>query len=250
MPYLRNKNTGQVVFVPDAGGQAVAPNPLKVQEAQASIGNSQAQAQGKALDNRLSSATMGDSIAKAAADRQAAQFAAQEAQAKAAQATRDAQFAQGHNGLSRDKWNELNAQLQAVRNLNPQIAKLRDLYRQSFKGKGIGSIAEYLPATVRPVNGVFDNTGMSLIADLAKAKGLTSQQFNTPAEQRMFFEPMIPKASDPDEVMVSKIDALQRMVNNGVQGYAGQMGLKVNATPPEHYQGNGDVDAILKKYGM
>lgn len=70
MPYLRNKRTGETVFVPDQGGGpqgGIAPNPLRVQDAQAGIGKTiadttkiQTDTIGSGLDNQK---TIGD-IAK------------------------------------------------------------------------------------------------------------------------------------------------------------------------------------------
>lgn len=124
----------------------------------------------------------------------------------------------------------------AYRNMASLEGYVKDLRRQydaNFKGKGIGSIAEYLPAVARPANGVFNDTGQSLLADMAKAKGLTAQQFNTPAEQKMFFEPLIPKAGDTDEQIVSKINRLEQMIGSGKTNYAGQINALGGEAPQQ-----------------
>lgn len=112
--------------------------------------------------------------------------------------------------------------------LNRTLGDLRNRYNKDFKGQPANrlfGLTEMLPAKMRPANGVFDDTANSLLADLAKAKGLTSQQFNTPAEQKMFFSPMIPNSSDTDEQIANKLDQLQRLVNQGATTYMRKLGM-------------------------
>jgi len=212
--------------------QIIPANPAKVQAAE--LGNIGAQLQnqrtavqmqGDATNARVNSATEAARITKARADAKRAQI---DADARASEIT----FARAHNGLNRQQWNEAQSGLEQVQGLNRTIGDLRNQYNKNFKGKGVGSLAEYLPAMARPANGVFDNTALSLLADLAKAKGLTSQQFNTPAEQKMFFEPLLPNRNDTDEEIASKINALQRMTNDGTSRYARQLGMRTRPARP------------------
>jgi hypothetical protein len=100
--------------------------------------------------------------------------------------------------------------------LEEQLGKLRNAYETNFKGKGLQSIAEsFAPEALAPQYGVFDTISQSMIADMARAKGLTSQQFNTPAEQRMFFEPLLPKRGDTDEKIEEKLNYLETMIAQG-----------------------------------
>ena len=130
---------------------------------------------------------------------------------------------------------EAQGNLDNLNNLAGYVASLRQQYAQNFKGKGIGSLVEYAPAAMRPANGVFNDTANSLLADMAKAKGLSSQQFNTPAEQKMFFQPLIPQAGDTDEQIVNKLDMLDKMVQTGRQNYANQ--IVAQGAQPKGYQG-------------
>ena len=117
--------------------------------------------------------------------------------------------------------------------LEEQAAALRKQYEDNFKGKGLQSIAEsYSPAMLNPEYAVFDTTAQSMIADMAKAKGLTSQQFNTPAEQKMFFEPLLPKRGDPDEVIVAKLDYLDKMIASGRTTTENNLGMTSEGSDP------------------
>lgn len=118
------------------------------------------------------------------------------------------------------------ANLNNIGLLEGRVKKLRELYARDFAGKGLQSVGEsYAPAAVAPQYGVFDDVGGQMLADMAKAKGLTSQQFNTPVEQRMFFEPLIPKRGDTDEQIVNKLDYLDQMIATGRRTTEENLGL-------------------------
>lgn len=119
--------------------------------------------------------------------------------------------------------------------LKGRVKKLRELYSEHFAGKGLQSIAEsYAPTGLAPQYGVFNDTAMQMLADMAKAKGLTSQQFNTPAEQRMFFEPLIPKRGDTDEQIQNKLDYLDSMIETGKRTTEANLGI-------QHQQADNEV---------
>lgn len=119
--------------------------------------------------------------------------------------------------------------------LENRVKQLRTLYNEHFKGKGLQSVAEsYAPKAFAPEYGVFDDTAMQMLADMAKAKGLTSQQFNTPAEQRMFFEPLIPKRGDTDEQIINKLDYLDQMIGTGRRTTEANLGI-------QHQQADNEV---------
>jgi hypothetical protein len=210
----------------------VPANGIRVRQVEGDIRNTSAQAgrtavqtRGDEIDNNIKGATANASIDKAIADAKRAQV---DAQARAAEVA----FQQAHNGMGRDQYNEARGGLDQINALNQQVADLRNQYNQNFKGKNAGSLLEYLPSVFRPANGVFSSTANSMLADMAKAKGLTSQQFNTPAEQKMFFQPLIPQPSDTDEVIAKKIDALQKMINLSTNKFARQLGSRVAVNPP------------------
>jgi len=199
--------------------QALPADPLKQGQAQAGLQGQNLNNQGQYIDNRVATATMGDVVRKTRAE-------ATKAETEAAAAQRA--FASG--GLTPDKRAELQGNLNTISGVEGMLGKLRQRYNQDFAGKGIGSIAEYFPATMRPANGMFNDDARSLLSDMAKAKGLTSQQFNTPAEQRMFFEPLIPNASDTDEQIANKLSNLENMAGQGKRSTMQQLGMKDEAT--------------------
>lgn len=219
MPYRQNKRTGEW-WETDAQGNPIRP----VQAAQtpsvtaAAIPMSPRQAAEEARKN--------DDSARAA---QKAALDAAEAQRKAAEwvATHNPDGTPKLAPEAEIKRNqgvaEAQANLDNLNNLAGYVTNLRQQYSQNFAGKGVGALAEYAPAWARPENGVFNDTSGSLLADMARAKGLTSQQFNTPAEQRMFFQPLIPNSSDTDEQIVNKLNMLDRMVQTGRNNFANQI---------------------------
>ncbi len=155
-------------------------------------------------------------------DRELARDAATEADRAADNARADRELSLREEAAAKDRTGTANqraewrANLSNIGLLETTLADLRQQYETHFRGKGLQSVAEeFAPARFAPQYGVFDTTAQSMLADMAKAKGLTAQQFNTPAEQRMFFEPLIPKRGDPDEVIESKLANLERMIATG-----------------------------------
>lgn len=119
-----------------------------------------------------------------------------------------------------------------LRNLASGISSLRKQYNDNFKGKGVGAAAEYLPALMRPANGVFNDKSGSLSAYVAAALGLSGQQFNTPAEQKLFIGSILPTASDTDEQIESKLNTLDELMGNADRTSAGQLGIPAMSAPP------------------
>jgi hypothetical protein len=145
------------------------------------------------------------------------------AEEAAARAARESELKEGGTAKQRAEWK---ANLGNIGLLEKTVADLRKQYKDHFEGKGLQSIKEeFAPARFAPEFGVFDTTAQSMLADMAKAKGLTAQQFNTPQEQRMFFEPLIPKRGDTDEVIETKLNNLERMIATGRQTTEQQLGL-------------------------
>lgn len=212
--------------------------------------------------------------AQAAADRQAEaaardaqndaisnQLKMQELEIKRQQAERE-----GNTAKQLSEWR---ANLSNIGLLEKTVADLREQYDEHFKGKGLKSIAEeFAPARFAPQYGVFDATAQSMLADMAKAKGLTAQQFNTPAEQRMFFEPLIPKRGDTDEVIEQKLANLERMIATGRKTTEQNLGVDAQQSdnelaaanavpdnsppdlPPANQGGNNPVGPVASGGGM
>jgi hypothetical protein len=135
---------------------------------------------------------------------------------------------------------EWRANLENIKLLKGTVKSLRDQYNKHFAGKGLLKSLEesYAPVGLAPEYGVFDTTARSMIADMAKAKGLTATQFNTPAEAQMFFEPLVPKRGDPDEVIVSKLDAMERMIQGGEKTTLQNLGQDIESAKPDQKADN------------
>ena len=227
MVWRRNKITGEMREFPDAPQMPADPKfPYEGPQAAAALGQTQTNTAGQAMDNQVNRATIADRIAAQKAAAIKAQADAEKARADAAAAAR----LNANHGLTPDKVAELQANLSQVNTLGKTVESLKHQYNQNFAVNR--NPLELLPGNIRPANGVFNDTAGQLLTDIAKAKGLTSQQFNTPAEQRMFFEPFIPKASDTDERILSKLKALEGMVNSGRQMTMKQLGMKPPTAPP------------------
>lgn len=144
---------------------------------------------------------------------------------------REARINLANGGLTKDQRNKLEDQLASVRGLNSRIGEISDLYHRNFKGVGLGSLAEYAPGFMRPVNQTFDDAGRSVMGDVAAAFGLSAQQQNTPAEMEIRFGPFIPKASDPDSVIEAKIARLKEISAQQGNLAAGRLGVPAPTVP-------------------
>ena len=142
--------------------------------------------------------------------------------------------------------------------LQQGIDNLDKLYKESFEGKGLQSIAEtYTPFGFRPANEQLNTAANSLSSTVARALQLTGQQFNTPAEAAMFIGGMLPKNDDTDEVLVDKMVRLKNVYENAAQNvsvgtgkeykprYDRTTGAKISSVKPpaEPPQGQADLGA-------
>jgi hypothetical protein len=109
-----------------------------------------------------------------------------------------------------------------------QIENLEAQFTRNFQGR---NPAEYLPGALRPANEVFDTTSGSLRSYVSNMLGLTSQQFNTPAEQQAFIGAMLPKASDTDGTIQNKLDTLNFLHGEAQRG-AKKYGFAPNEDKP------------------
>lgn len=118
------------------------------------------------------------------------------------------------NKLTSEIRAKLEGDMSALSNLQRGINELRELYAAGPGAtSGAAGFQDYLPFER---NKVFDDAGSRLPAFVATALGLTGQQFNTPAEQKLFIGSYIPEAGDRDGAIQRKIDALQAMHDNAM----------------------------------
>lgn len=215
-----------------AGG--VRPIIQDAPDAKSPIENAQIQAQTQSAIASASRA--GQQNADDAATRP---FRVREASAKATAAEVEAAAArkrQANNFLPPEKVAELQGNLGQIEALEATLADLRGQYNKNFAT--YRNPLELLPGNLRPANGVFNDTAGRLLSQVSRAQGLTAQQFNTPAEQKMFFEPYIPKAADTDERILAKLKGLQEMASKGRASTMRQLGRNPPpATPARSLRG-------------
>lgn len=118
---------------------------------------------------------------------------------------------------------KLQSQLAGIEGLSNRVAEVDQRFKKDMSATGPAALLEYLPGYIRPQNQRFNDAGRALMGDLAAAFGLSAQQQNTPAELEIRFGPFIPKASDRDPVIKSKIDRLKGIVAS--QGRQARKGL-------------------------
>lgn len=193
MPYLRNKRTGETVFVPDGPQQVAAPNPLKVQGARADVASTQA---GTAR-------TMGQE------SRDAALFEAARRKAVADAAKAEAE-AGAAGGLDKQK-------LANIRAAQGQIDRMRKLFSAGpGKTTGLASVLDYLPTAG---NKQFDTAGAGLGEVGLAAFRVPGVGAQSDAELRAFIAANRPSASDYDVAIKEKLNNLQNRLNQTYSAY-------------------------------
>lgn len=216
MPYLRNKRTGETVFVPDGPQQVAAPNPLKVQGARAGVESTQVGTQGKVLDNTITKATLKDVVRKTKAEADKA-----EADAKAAQ---DA--ARGFAKPDSVRRATLSDRMTALKNLETVLADLEGQYVRNFQGqkpsRGFG-LAELLPEWASGTNQKFNSTALRAGPFIQSILGLGSKEADAAAEYEKKVMPFIPRAGglgsgfipnpEHDETTESKLKMMNDFLN-------------------------------------
>lgn len=193
MPYLRNKRTGETIFVPDGPQQAVPANPLKVQGAQADIAGTQAS----------TARTVGQE------SRDAALFGAEKAlrEAQAAKARAEAQQA---SGLDKQK-------LANILAAQGQIDRLHHLFNKGpGRTSGVRGLLDYLPSQG---NKQFDTAGAGLGEVGLAAFRVPGVGAQSDAELRAFIAANRPSASDYDAVIREKLGNLQNRLNQTYSAY-------------------------------
>jgi hypothetical protein len=128
----------------------------------------------------------------------------------------------------RDKYKR---QLQGAIGLRNRLGEVQKNYDKYIKGAAgsegsiLGALGEYLPATARPGNGLFDDSANSLMGDIASAYGLTAQQQNTPTELKIRFGPLIPGSSDRDLQIEGKMQRIRDIADQQENAARQALGL-------------------------
>lgn len=193
MPYLRNKRTGETVFVPDGSQQVAAPNPLKVQGARADVANTQAGA----------ARTMGQE----ARDQALFELNKRKLAAEASKAEAEAKTA---GGLDKQK-------LANIRAAQGQVDRVRRLFEQGpAKTKGLSGILDLLPGGV---NSRMKTAGAGLGEVGLAAFRVPGVGGQSDAELRAFIDANRPSPTDLDVTVEEKLNNLQNRLNEVYSSY-------------------------------
>jgi hypothetical protein len=167
---------------------------------------------GKAINNKVDAATAPAVISKADSD---AKKAAADAELADMQAKRFGLTAEQF--LSRrDAFNKLGM-------VETRINELGTRYTRDFKGM---NPLEY--GNTRSANLEFDDASGSLRGYITGILGLTSKQFDTPAEQAAFIGTLLPSAGDRDGQIEGKLERLRGIIQE-----ARDSGAQYGFAPPE-----------------
>lgn len=101
-------------------------------------------------------------------------------------------------------------------NLASGVNDLRSQYDSKFKGWNPLEAIDTMPGgqVFGDKGRIFNDASNSLTAFIATALGLSGQQFNTPAEQKLFIEGILPKAGDTDGQIEAKLNRLDNLISN------------------------------------
>lgn len=188
MPYLKNKKTGQMVFVPDAGPTATAVGPRNPKPAHdMSMDNARLE-----LERQKFAAQQAADARKAALDRQAADIEARKAEVTAPirqQALTD---------------------FQSAMTLYPKINQLESQFnRGPGATSGVAGLLDYLPNFINEGAQNFDRSADQLRGFVKKTQGFTGGEGNTAAEAKMNIGAFIPSSSDLDSTTRNNIKSLR-----------------------------------------
>ncbi|TKD50584.1 hypothetical protein [Sphingomonas baiyangensis] len=117
--------------------------------------------------------------------------------------------------------------------LSEQISRVRQLYNQSLRGKGVGSIMEYLPTGE---NRAFDSAAAGLADQALAAFRVPGVGAQSDRELQAFVMANQPRAGDFDEAIEEKLLNLQRRVDArrgelGLPGWNYEAGAPIAAAP-------------------
>ncbi|MXO75343.1 hypothetical protein GRI40_08970 [Altererythrobacter aerius] len=110
-------------------------------------------------------------------------------------------------------------------NLAAGVNDLRTQFDTNFKGRNpLEGAGAYVPF-IREQDRVFNDRSGSLTAFIATALGLTGQQFNTPAEQKLFIQSILPTAGDTDGQIQAKLKTLEELIGSARTKGRSMLGL-------------------------
>ena len=126
--------------------------------------------------------------------------------------------------LTTDKRSELSDRSTTLDQFERELGLLEGSFKKNFENQGaLGTLREYLPGFVSPVNQDYNMTSQRMLPLVAKALGFTAQQMNTPAELARL-EAYVPQSTDTDIAARNKLTGLRKMLERQRANVSGQMG--------------------------
>lgn len=180
-----------------AGGQSVASNPIKVQQAQGDIARTAAGTTGQVIENQVKGATAPAVVKKAEADATTAG-----AQTRL-------------NGLPAETYAKALAQWNAAQQLDRIINDMRTKFSQGpGSTHGVAGVFDYFPSEA---NQRFDKAGSQARGIVRNALGLTGGEANTAAEANMNLGGYIPDSWNFDGTNADIFTNLQGVRDNAIR---------------------------------
>lgn len=188
MPYLRNKRTGETVWVDEPRSQTIGtPDPIKVagaQEARNKANASNYDPAAAALENQIKRENL-------------------------VKLQRENAEANSLPDLTPAARSEAISNLQAALDMTPMISNLEERFREGPGAtRGIQGLLDYLPW--REENERFDTAANQFRGSIKKTQGFTGGEGNTATEAQMNIGAYIPSASQRDGTIRDNIGALKR----------------------------------------
>lgn len=223
--------------------QALPPqSPLPTPQTREQGANTVANTQRTQQETAITAATAPYAAPKARAEME-------QAQANAAMAKRAAQL-----GLTTEQLGDAIKSVKLLPAMERDLQNVANIYAKDFKGVGFGSLWEYLPTEAAAR---LDHASGRMRASIAGTLGLTSKQFDTPAEQQQFINSFLPSHMNYDSDVEDKIRSLSELVNDARKNREKLFGIKyepfnnpLQGPSKAPASPSSDVDAILRKHGV
>lgn len=233
MPWIRNKQTGEMVFVEDAPAAPtsipIGPRnpaaPYQGPQASANVDKTYADIDSTRTGIARTNQQMQDDQARLSLQQQ--QFRA-ELIKNGMEIGPDGQVRPIQSAGRPQPGLTATERSGALNKYNSALAldtTIRDLERKFEAGPGskggLAGILDFLPL---PANQDFYEAANQLRGDIKRAQGMTGGEVNTAAEMRLNYGPYIPSRTDYDSTARSKLETMRRMQQEAIRGAIAELG--------------------------
>lgn len=227
---------GNPVRLLRVGGSApssVAPNPIKVREANAGYDSTVTGTQGKVLDNRITAATLPAQITKTNAEATQAQ-----------QGTR-------MNGLGDKQYSDALDQFNSAMQIQTLLGDLRGAYKEGPGAtKGLAGFQDYVPDFLNGGNERF-NTAANRMRAFAKAgTGATGGENNTATEMKINLGSYIPSSRNRDATIEDNFKAMNDLSVKGFRQAIQRLGGVPDGNGNIYPLGSPEAKRIMQGSGI